>query len=84
MSRENQSRRNGGVGTWVRYFIGTPQRFMRTALVVGLIIVVIKPGLLALACTRLMAEIGPVLGPAIQLAIVIAVLGFMLKSIFKK
>jgi len=65
---------------WMRFFVGTPQRFLWTALGVGLIVVLVKPGLLALAGERLMVEIQPILGPAIQLAVVVAVLVFMLKA----
>ena len=70
------------MGKWFRFFIGTPQRFLATAAAVGLVTVMLKPGLLQEAVNRLLAEIGPLLGPVAQLAIVIGVLWFMLRSLF--
>ncbi len=60
------------MGRWVRYFIGTPERFMRTVVVFGLIIVILNPGLLASAANQLIAELSPLLGPALTILIVLA------------
>lgn len=64
------------MGQWIRFFVGTPQRFVGTSLVVGLIVVLTNPGLLRTAGERLVAEVSPLVGPAIMLGIVI--LGFRL------
>lgn len=60
------------MGNWLRYFFGTPQRFVTTLAIVGLAIVIIFPGLLRMAAERLVAEIGPLLGPALAIIIVFA------------
>ena len=57
---------------WFRFFLGTPRRLVTTLGVVGLIVVMICPGLLRMAVERLMAELAPLLGPAITLLIVFA------------
>lgn len=66
------------MNNWIRFFIGTPQRFLVTAGFVGLVVVMIKPGLLQMAVNRLLAEISPLFGPIIQIAILI----FAFKIIF--
>lgn len=65
---------------WVRFFLGTPRRFLTTLGFLCLIGVLVEPGLLGKACTRLMIEIQPVLGPALQLGIIVAIVVFMLKA----
>jgi len=62
---------------WFRFFVGTPQRFLATFTVVGLITVLVFPGLLWTAAERLVAEITPLLGPVIMLLIVFAGLRVM-------
>ena len=57
---------------WFRFFLGTPRRLVTTLGVVGLIVVMICPGLLRMAVERLMAELAPLLGPAITILIVFA------------
>ena len=57
---------------WVRFFLGTPRRLVTTFGMVGLIVVMIFPGLLRMAVDRLMTELAPLLGPAITLVIVFA------------
>lgn len=66
------------------YLFGTYRRFIVTLGIIGLTVVLIKPGLLRVACERIMAEIAPVLGPALQLGIVIAVISLMLKAAMGK
>ena len=51
---------------------GTAQRWAVTLGVVGLAIVVVKPGLLLAAVSQLMAELAPLLGPALAIFIVFA------------
>lgn len=60
------------MGRWVRYFIGTPERFMRAVVVFGLIAVILNPGMLATVANRLIAELSPLLGPALTILIVLA------------
>ena len=57
---------------WFRYFLGTPQRFLRSFVVVGLIVVILNPGLLALAVNRFLGEMNPLIGPLLQIGIVVA------------
>ena len=57
---------------WFRFFLGTPRRLVTTLGVIGLIVVMICPGLLRMAVERLMAELAPLLGPAITILIVFA------------
>lgn len=56
--------------TWLRYFFGTPQRFVTTVVAVGLVTVLLSPGLLRIATERLIAEISPLLGPVLAIVIV--------------
>ncbi len=65
------------MGAWIRYFIGTPQRFVWTFSVVGLITVIVFPGLLRFAAERLVMELSPLFGPALTLLIVFAGLRIM-------
>lgn len=56
---------------WLRFFVGTPLRFLWTAIgvVCLLMVVTIRPGLLQRTTEQLMAEIG---GPILLLLIVFA------------
>lgn len=60
------------MGRWIRYFIGSPERFMRTVVVFGLIAVILNPGMLRVAAGRLINELSPLLGPALTILIVLA------------
>lgn len=66
------------MGNWIRFFIGTPQRFLRTLIGVGLIVVLLKPGLLGLAVNRFLQETGPLMGPILTVVIVFAGLRIIL------
>jgi len=57
---------------YFRYFFGTPQRMMRTVVGLGLIIVIIRPGLLATAVEQLVAELSPLLPSVLAILIVFA------------
>ena len=57
---------------WFRFFLGTPRRLVTTLGAIGLIVVMICPGLLRMGAERLMAELAPLFGPAITLLIVFA------------
>jgi uncharacterized protein YaaW (UPF0174 family) len=57
---------------WFRFFFGTPRRFLTTLTVIGMIIVVIQPGLLRLAGERLVNELSPLLGPVLAIIIIFA------------
>lgn len=63
---------------WLRYFFGTPQRAVWTLAVVGLITVIIFPGLLRTAANRLIAELSPLLGPVLAIIIVLGGLRMIL------
>ena len=62
---------------WVSYFIGTPQRMMRTIIGVSLIVVLIKPELLERAVSALMVAVQPLIAPALTILIVFAGLRIM-------
>lgn len=57
---------------WFRYFFGTPQRAVRSLIALGLISVIIFPGLLLVMVERFVAALMPLLGPTLAVAIVIA------------
>jgi len=56
---------------WIQFFFGTPRRFCWTVAVLGLLTVLIFPGLLATAVSRLVAELSPLLGPVLAVLIVV-------------
>lgn len=64
------------MGKWIKFFLGTPRRFAYSSVGVGLVIVSIQPGLLAVALQRLVVEVQPLLGPVLAFVIVYA--GFRL------
>lgn len=66
------------MGNWLRYFFGTPRRAVWTLAVAGLITVVLFPGLLRMAANRLIAELAPLLGPALAIVIVFSGLRMIL------
>lgn len=63
---------------WFRFFFGTPRRFLTTFTVVGLIVVLVFPGLLRLSAERLVNELAPLLGPVLMIVIVFAGLRMIL------
>lgn len=65
---------------WVRFFVGTPQRFLATLAGIGLIVVVINPLLLAIAVGNLLVAVSPLLGPALTILIVLAGIRIILGS----
>ena len=65
------------MNTWVRFFVGTPQRFLGTLAVIGMITVISFPGLLRTAVERLVAEITPVVGLALVILVMLAGLRIM-------
>lgn len=60
------------MNTWLRFFVGTPQRFLGTFAVLGMITVVIFPGLLRTAVERLVYEITPVVGLVLVILVMFA------------
>jgi len=66
------------MNAWFKYFF-QPKRLKWTLIGIGLVIVIINPGLLAFACTRLMSELAPAVAPLL----VLAIMWLMLKSAFK-
>ena len=57
---------------WIMFFLGTPRRFAWTAVVIGLVVVTIQPGLLMVALQRLVVEVSPLFGLAMTAVIVYA------------
>ena len=54
----------------VEALFGTPRRWMVTLTIIGLGVVALNPGLLATVTSRLVAELSPLLGPALAIVIV--------------
>ena len=65
---------------WVRFFLGTPQRFLATLAGIGLIVVIFNPLLLAVAVNSLLEAINPLLGPVLAILIVLAGIRIILGS----
>lgn len=65
------------MNTWMRFFLGTPQRFLGTAAVFGMITVISFPGILRTAMERLAYELTPVVGLALTMLVVLAGLRIM-------
>ncbi len=57
---------------WVKFFFGTPRRFATMAIILGMIIAMVSPGLLYTAVDRLLVALMPLLGPAMAVVIVFA------------
>ncbi|MFA6227569.1 MAG: hypothetical protein WC668_00055 [Patescibacteria group bacterium] len=74
------------MNSYLRFFFGTPQRFLGTLAGIGTSLVFVRlfPGVLADACNQLFAELGPLAMQAIQLGLVVAVVVFMMKAAFNK
>ncbi|MBI4138827.1 hypothetical protein HY479_01615 [Candidatus Uhrbacteria bacterium] len=53
----------------LRFFVGTPQRFLLTFCVIGFIVVMANPGMLAQAVSRFVEEASPLVGLAFTIAI---------------
>lgn len=61
--------KEGVMREWFAFFLGTPQRFLGTLAGIAVITVLVFPGLIRMAAERLVAEIVPLLGPAIVILI---------------
>lgn len=72
------------VRVWVRFFIGTPRRFLATATVFAIAFVLLFPGLLKAAATQLVGELGPLFGLAFQVAIVAVGLKLLLSPFLSR
>lgn len=57
---------------YVRFFLGTPRRLLTTLVGLGLVIVMISPGILETAANRLVVAMMPLLAPALMIIIVFA------------
>ena len=55
---------------WIRYFVGTPQRLVRSAVGLAILAVIFSPGLLRTVVERLLNELAPLFGPLLTLAVV--------------
>ena len=73
---------------WIRFFLGTPQRFLWTLGVLGILTVIVFPGLLGLAAGRLQiavvqmfGELSPLVGPLLYLGILLLGLRFFWRAI---
>lgn len=68
------------MGNWFRFFLGTPRRFLTTFAGIGLIVVMINPGILETAVNRFVAALMPLLAPALAIVIVFAGLRMILRG----
>jgi branched-subunit amino acid transport protein len=59
------------LGQWVRFFLGTPQRFLRTLIGVAIMTAFVKPEILVNAVNGLYLAVQPLIAPAITIAIVV-------------
>ena len=55
---------------WFRYFLGTPQRFVRTLVGLAIVAVLIDPTILSNTVSGLMAVVSPLIGPIVTIVIV--------------
>ena len=60
------------MGKWFSFFLGTPQRFLSTCAGIALIVAMISPALIHTATANLFEAISPIVGPFLQLVIVLA------------
>ena len=74
---------------WFRFFLGTPRRFLWTLGVLGVIAVVLNPGILGWLAGRLqvalvqtLGELSPLLGSGLYLGIILLGLRFFWRAIF--
>jgi len=63
---------------WIRFFFGTPRRFLATTTILGMVVVILRPGLLASAVEGLINELMPLLGPAMTIVIVVVSLRMLI------
>lgn len=56
---------------WLRFFFGTPRRFVATVAVVGMVVVILSPGLLYRAASGLVRELWPLVQLFLMICIVI-------------
>ena len=69
-----------------KFFFGTPKRFLGTLgfFVALLVFVRLFPGVIQEAIQQLIRELSPVVGAAIEIGVLIAVLAFMLRALTGK
>lgn len=65
---------------WVKFFIGTPKRFLSTLIGISLVVVMIHPQILYDAVNHFLAAISPLLGPALTILIVLTGIKIILKG----
>ena len=72
--------------TWLRFFIGTPQRLMRTLLVIVALVVFshLYPGTIANGLHQLVWEIQPIVGPILTLVLVVIGIRIILTGIGRR
>lgn len=76
------------MGAWFHYFLGTPQRAMRTFIAIVVIAVVAYPVILRTTVERLVAELGPVVsdlvGVLIQLFVIFLAYRILIAPILRR
>jgi hypothetical protein len=76
------------MGRWVRFFVGTPQRFLVTLAAIGGLYSVAHPGWLGGVVRQLGGElmfaVNPLIEPAFRLAILVAGFVWIVRAPFRK
>ena len=54
---------------WIKFFVGTPKRFLAVVCAIGLVVCMANPGMLRNACERFVQEVSPLISLIIVLGI---------------
>lgn len=63
---------------WIRFFLGSPQRFLWTIAGTGVIAAVLDPSLPARAVNAVLVAVVPIIGPLVAIALGIAAIRFII------
>ena len=74
--------------SWIRFFAGTPKRFLWTCIGLFILFAMIAPNLAAIALANVLnafiIAFGPSAGPLLSIAIAVGGIWLMLRTIFPK
>jgi len=54
---------------WIKFFVGTPKRFLIVLCAISLVVCMFNPGMLRTTCERFVQEVSPLISLAIVLGI---------------
>lgn len=66
---------------WVRFFIGTPRRFLTTLVSLAVVFFIVFPSVLRGMLEGLMRELLPLIAPLFQIGVIALVLVFMARAL---